>query len=205
MVTPKCELRSESCLSSVRTKEQRSCISFRFRQVCSSGRIPFVSLAVYSLTSPIYRTSDPVSDTPKSQTSPTQTLRPIPVRSAMSSVHSKRLPVRFLDTKGSHTEAAACLRNISTRCRAFPSGIDLNASISHRPALPSHSAAYVAPELPRGRRSDEHEATIPPLLLAVRRAPCATRCPQMTFGRSSRGRVSPSLARRLNMRCHSGA
>lgn len=58
---------------------------------------------------------------------------------------------------------------------------------------------------PSDRRSAEHEATIPRPLLAIRRAPCATRSQQMTFGRSSRGRVVPWLGRRPNMRCHSGA
>jgi hypothetical protein len=61
----------------------------------------------------------------------------------------------------------------------------------------AHAGSLVRPAIDR--------PTIPPLPPAVRRAPCATRSRQMRFGRSSRGRVSPSLARPLNMRCHSGA
>ena len=83
--------------------------------------------------------------------------------------------------------------------------LDLLSRVGGRIRPGGRAAVACCSVAPSDRRSAEHEATIPRPPLAIRRAPCATRSQQMTFGRSSRGHVSPWLGRRPNMRCHSGA
>jgi hypothetical protein len=203
-------------LSSVRAKEHRSPFlpikaSLLVRRYTDrfALRLQLDEPAIYPLQRSCERRFKNLNPPPKTDAAPP------PIRDVESTQNG--LPVEFLDHEAlADTEAAACLGAFLPAAARPPSGFYLYASIlSHRSPLRCRTLRYacqiIIPTLsqrafaPSLLRPAIGQPTIPPLPPAVRRAPCATRSRQMTFGRSSRVRVSPSQGRRPNMRCHSGA